>query len=107
MEFKDLISKALEIRATYGKYEEKTYGKRWTKENTAEGFVGDVGDLMKLVLAKQGVQQIEEVDKKIAHELSDCLWSIIVLAQFYNVDLESAFLTNMDELKAFIERKLK
>jgi hypothetical protein len=63
MKFKDLISKALVIRATYGEYEEKTYGKRWTKENTAEDFVGDVGDLMNLVLVKQGVRQIEEIDK--------------------------------------------
>lgn len=105
MQFEDLVIKALEIKDVYGKYEEKTYGKRWTKENTAEGFIGDVGDLMKLVLAKQGVRQMEEVDKKIAHELSDCLWSIIVLAQFYDVDLESSFLQNMDELKSFIESK--
>lgn len=106
MEFKDIIAKATEIREAYKIYEEKTYGQTWTKENLAEGLVGDVGDLMKLVLAKQGIRQIDNVDEKLAHELSDCLWSIIILAQLYNVDLEKAFMKNMDELKAHIESNI-
>lgn len=106
MEFKDIISKARETRELYAVYEKKTYGKTWTKENVAEGLVGDVGDLMKLVLAKQGIRQIDDVDEKLAHELSDCLWSIIILAQLYNIDLETAFVKNIDKLKAHIESNI-
>ena len=72
-----------------------------------EGFVGDVGDLMKLVMAKEGVREIPDVDQKLAHELSDCLWSVLVLANKYNVDLETSFLQTMDELEKRIESELK
>lgn len=78
-------------------------GKRWTREQVAEGFVGDVGDLMKLVLAKSGVRAIEDADMKLAHELSDCLWSVIVLANEYGIDLEETFLKTMNELEKKIE----
>lgn len=65
-----------------------------------QGFVGDVGDLMKLVMAKSGVRTIPDTDRKLAHELSDCLWSVLVLARLYDVDLEKEFLRTMDEIEA-------
>ena len=103
MDFQQLQMRALEIRKQYEGYEVKKWGKRWTREQVAEGFVGDVGDLMKLVLAKSGVRAIEDVDTKLAHELSDCLWSVIVLANEYGIDLEETFLKTMNELEKKIE----
>jgi NTP pyrophosphatase (non-canonical NTP hydrolase) len=64
-----------------------------------EGFVGDVGDLMKLVMAKEGIRTIEHVDEKLAHELADCLWCILVLSEKYGVDIEQSFLKTMGELE--------
>lgn len=64
-----------------------------------QGFVGDVGDLMKLVMAKSGMRAIPDADRKLAHELSDCLWSVLVLARLYDVDLEKEFLHTMDEIE--------
>lgn len=93
----------MDIRKAYEVYDERSYGKKWTKENIAEGFVGDVGDLMKLILAKQGIREIDKVNDKLAHELSDCLWSIIVLAELYEVDLESSFIRTMNGLEANIK----
>ncbi len=63
-----------------------------------QGFVVDVGDLMKLVMAKAGARPVDDVQAKLAHELSDCLWSVLVLAKAYDVDLEKEFLRTMDEL---------
>jgi NTP pyrophosphatase (non-canonical NTP hydrolase) len=63
----------------------------WTREQVMQGFVGDVGDLMKLVMAKSGVRDIADVDRKLEHELADCLWSVLVLARLYDVDLEQQF----------------
>ena len=105
MQFEDLVKKAMELRAAYEVYEKKTYGKNWTRENIAEGFVGDVGDLMKLVLAKQGIRKIENVDEALAHELADCLWSVLVLAHEYGVDLEKELVKNAESLKEKIERE--
>lgn len=64
-----------------------------------EGFVRDVGDLMKLIMAKEGARDIEDVEKKLAHELSDCLWSILVLSNKYGVNIEEAFMKTVGELE--------
>lgn len=106
MNFADIQSRALEIRRLYEILEEKKYSKKWTREQIAEGFVGDVGDLLKLVLAKSGVRDIEDVDQKLAHELSDCLWAIMVLSEKYGIDLEKIFLENMSQLEEKVRLKI-
>lgn len=106
MEFKDLTNRAMQLKALYDKYNNSTSGKIWSREQMAQGLVGDVGDLIKLIMAKEGARQIENVDDKLAHELSDCLWSIIVLAELYDVELESSFMKTMDELETYVESKL-
>lgn len=98
MNFQQLTEQALAIRTKYADFETKRNGREWTGEELALGFVGDVGDLMKLVQAKEGIRAAENVDEALAHELSDCLWSIIVLADKYNVDLEAAFVKTMGDL---------
>lgn len=103
MDFKSLQQRAIEIRGKYSKLEEQKRGKSWTNAQIMEGFVGDVGDLMKLIMAKEGVRDMDDVDNKLAHELSDCLWSILVLANKYDVDLEASFLQTMDDLENKIE----
>jgi NTP pyrophosphatase (non-canonical NTP hydrolase) len=100
MDLKQLTERAMEIRQQFAAGERDRGGREWTKEEVMQGFVGDVGDLMKLVMAKSGRRQIAAVDEKLAHELADCLWSVLVLAKLYNVDLEQAFSRTMDEISA-------
>ena len=107
MQFKQIIERALQVRAKYVQFEQKLYGKGWTTAQIAEGFIGDVGDLMKLILAKQGVRDISDVDSKLAHELSDCLWSILILASELDIDLERSFFATMDSLDERIDQKLQ
>lgn len=102
MDFKDIQKRALEIREKYSQFELTKTGREWTNSQIMEGFVGDVGDLMKLIMAKEGAREIEDVDKKLAHELADCLWCVIVLAQKYGLDLETSFMKTMDELEVRI-----
>jgi NTP pyrophosphatase (non-canonical NTP hydrolase) len=102
MQVKDLIARARDIRRQYAALEQQTYGRAWTTEEIALGFVGDVGDLAKLVMAADGMRHIPDAEQKLAHELADCLWSIIVLADALGVDLESAFLEIMDEIERHI-----
>ena len=45
-------------------------------------------------------------DAKLAHELADCLWSVLVLARAYGVDLEQAFVVTMDELEQRVRTQL-
>jgi NTP pyrophosphatase (non-canonical NTP hydrolase) len=100
MEFSQLTERAMQIRRRFAKTEQAKNGRAWTREELMQGFVGDVGDLMKLVMAKSGVRQVENVDPKLAHELSDCLWSVLVLAKLYDVDLEKEFLATMTGIEA-------
>ncbi|MBI5304072.1 MAG: nucleotide pyrophosphohydrolase [Chloroflexi bacterium] len=102
MEIRALSERALDVRNQYAELERANYGRAWTREEIALGFVGDVGDLAKLVMAQNGIRHIEHADEKLAHELADCLWSILVLAQMHGVDLERAFLTTMDDLEKHI-----
>lgn len=103
MDFSTLIKKAILIRNKYAELEKKQYGREWTGEELMLGFMKDVGDLAKLVQAKEGVRVIDDIDNKFAHELSDCLWSVIVIANKYNVDIESAFTKTMQELDERLE----
>ena len=107
MDFRSIIDRGLEIRTLYQEKEKQLYGSPWTSEEIALGFVGDVGDLAKLVLAENGRRNIENTREKLEHELSDCLWSVIVLAHIHEVDLESSFMNTMDELQSYLldERK--
>lgn len=106
MEFQDLIRRAMAIRQQYAALEKATYGRTWTNEEIALGFIGDAGDLAKLILAHNGVRHIPNAQEKLAHELADCLWSIVVLSQMCGVDLESAFAQTMDELEEHISQRL-
>lgn len=45
------------------------------------GFLGDVGDLAKLVQGKAGVRPRPDLDEALAHELADCLWSVLTPSQ--------------------------
>jgi NTP pyrophosphatase (non-canonical NTP hydrolase) len=102
-DLKDLQTRALEIRAKYSGLNAKDGHDKWDGKEYMMGFVGDIGDLTKLVMAKENLRHIDDVDAKLAHELSDCLWSVFVIANQYNIDMETEFLKTMDELKARID----
>jgi NTP pyrophosphatase (non-canonical NTP hydrolase) len=106
MEFEALQQRAIAIRQKYAELERKEYSRSWSGEEVALGFVGDVGDLVKLVMAESGVRDIPDARQRLAHELADCLWSVLVLSHLYDVDLERAFVQTMDELEQHIAARL-
>ncbi len=99
MDIKELSKRALEIREKYAINETKKYGRAWNNSDIMQGFVGDVGDLAKLVMMKEGIREGENVDEKIGHELADCLWCVLVLSEKYGVDVEKFFTATMDEIE--------
>lgn len=102
MDFQNIIDRALTIRKLYKEKEKQLYGSSWTNEEIMLGFVGDVGDLAKLVMAENGKREIENSKEKLEHELADCLWSVIVLAKMHDVELEQSFLNTMDKLEDYL-----
>ena len=97
-DLKDLMERAEAIRLKYEESHAKNGEPAWGVRDYAMGFVGDVGDLQKLIMAKENLRAIEDVDAKLAHELSDCLWSILVLANYYGLDLEKEFTQTMAQI---------
>ena len=106
MNFSDLEEVALQLNALYEQLETLRYGRVWTTQELALGFVGDVGDLAKLVQAEAGVRTIDDHKAKLGHELSDCLWSIMVLANKCGVDLEAEFVRNTREISEYVSDEL-
>jgi NTP pyrophosphatase (non-canonical NTP hydrolase) len=105
MQFNEIKDLALQVRSKYEKLETKRNGKPWSNEQIMEGFMVDVGDLTRLVMAKEGIRDAENIDERLAHELTDCLWGVIVLAEKYNIDLEETFVSNMKNLEERLNNK--
>lgn len=103
MDITEITEKALLLRQRFGTAARKKGKRAWTREEVMQGFVGDVGDLMKLIMAKGGRREISDVDPKLAHELADCLWSILVLAKLYEVNLEQEFLKMVETVSKKLE----
>ena len=94
--------RARDVRSRFAAMELARYGRSWTPTEIMLGFLGDVGDLAKLVQGKAGVRDRDRLDDALAHELADCLWSILTLADTFDVDLSTAFTTTMDELERWL-----
>lgn len=106
MNFCDIENAALQLNELYEQLETKRWGRTWSTQELALGFVGDVGDLAKLIQAHVGVRTIDDHKAKLGHELSDCLWSILVLANRCGVDLEAEFVRNTREISEYVSGEL-
>ncbi|WP_082582941.1 MazG nucleotide pyrophosphohydrolase domain-containing protein [Frateuria sp. Soil773] len=106
MKLSDLEESALQLNKLYEQLEVKRYGRIWTTEELALGFVGDVGDLAKLIQANAGIRNIDDCKAKLGHELADCLWSIIVLANKCDIDLGAEFARNIKDLTEYVSGEL-
>jgi NTP pyrophosphatase (non-canonical NTP hydrolase) len=102
----DATIRAMQVHSLYDELNLRIRGRTWTREEFMLGLVGDIGDLAKLVMAEEGARSVAGGRAALEHELADCLWSVLVLAELYNVDLVAAFDRTIDELKVHIQREL-
>jgi NTP pyrophosphatase (non-canonical NTP hydrolase) len=99
MEFQKLVNRAMDLRTQYDRKERQLYGAPSTDEDIAQGFLGDVNNLVKLIMARHGKREIANSKEKLASQLAHCLWSVIVLSKMQDVDLEQSFMEAMDRLE--------
>ena len=104
--FNDLRDLALKVREEFEDFESKKYGRAWDLKDLIMGLQVDLGDLVRLVQEKDGIrpERSEELQEKIAHELSDILWVLFVLSSKLDVDMQKSFVENMAELQEFLKR---
>jgi len=99
MELQKLVNRAMDLRRQYERKEIELYGSPATDEEIAQGFLGDVNNLLKLIMAENGKRKIANSKEKLESQLAHCLWSVIVLAKMRNIDLEQSFMEAMDRLE--------
>jgi NTP pyrophosphatase (non-canonical NTP hydrolase) len=91
-DIKVLEQRALEIRRKYDALNRQKSGAAWDAKKLAKGFKKDVSDL--ITILEEGADE-----RKLSHELGDCLWSVLVIARKLDIDLERAFWTTMGEIE--------
>ncbi|MDO8513493.1 MAG: MazG nucleotide pyrophosphohydrolase domain-containing protein [bacterium] len=106
MTIKEATYRAMQVRQKYIELQEKRFGSKWSNQEIYQGLVGDIGDLGKLIMAKEGRRTEPNSDEELAHELSDCLYCLFVLANNYNIDLEKSFLDTMGKLENRVSAEL-
>lgn len=104
--FQEQKSAALSVAQLYEELQSAENREPWQIMDYMAGFVGDVGKLSKLIMAVEGRRDIANADQMIGHELADCLWSVIVIAEKLGVDLPAEFNATMDELSVSIRAQL-
>jgi NTP pyrophosphatase (non-canonical NTP hydrolase) len=102
----ELRAEALRVKDLYDQLNHLRRSRTWTNEEFMLGFVGDVGDLAKLVMAQEGARELPGGRDALGHELADCLWSILILAEVYEIDLVAVFRTTMQTIAAHIRTSL-
>lgn len=78
----------------------KTFGVRYFNELTNLGILmEEVGELSRIMVRKYGEQSCKESDKDkdLADEMADVLWVLTCLANQTGVDLQKAFIKNMEK----------
>ena len=89
----------MDLRRQYEKKETELYGSPTSSVEIAQGFAGDVKNLVKLIEAEHGQHRIANSKEKLEAQLAHCLWSVVVLAEMHNVDIATAFMEAMDRLE--------
>ena len=107
MTIERLTAQAMHVHDLYDRLNEKARGRTWNREEFMLGFVGDVGDLAKLVMAAEGAREIAGGREALGHELADCLWSVLVLARLHDVDLDAEFQSLVGDLEARITDEIR
>jgi len=68
-QLEELKRAALRVHDLYDELNLKDHGRVWTHEEFMLGFVGDVGDLAKLVMAEEGARTMADLEQAITRRL--------------------------------------
>ena len=104
--FFDLRDRAIILLKKFTELKQHQGRREWTRGDIVKGFVGDVGGVVKLTMAADGLRKVPGYKEKLGHELADCLWSLFVIPHEYSVDIEKEFVKLSDHLNATIDTAL-
>lgn len=106
MEFREILKKTREISSLYDQLNAEQGHKKWEAEHYAQGLTEDLGTLTRLMMMRSGLRAGSgDLEEKLKHEVCDCLWSVVRIADALNIDLEKEFPIQMDKLAKRIEEE--
>jgi len=87
-------------------FERKNYGTEWTTTDLVSGLMTDVGDLAAAIQRVQGRRPPRDTPpiEELEHELGDCFWVLLVLAELFDIDLDAAFDSTMVSIESWLNR---
>jgi len=79
--------------------------KRWTIEGSVMELATEVGDLTEIILRKEYYKQniYEDLDYQIRDEISDVLFVLMRIADYYQINLDDAY----KEMEKLVDERLK
>src|SRR6266496_1413814 len=99
MDFTAATARARHIRELYKQLEERLHASAWTPQELMLGYLYDIGELGRLVMAAEDRWLHKgDLPRELEDKLSECLWWVLVLADRLGVDITKAFTTKMNEL---------
>ncbi|MEI8312917.1 MAG: hypothetical protein WCH98_19385 [Verrucomicrobiota bacterium] len=106
-DFSGAVGRSVQIRKLYNELERLHHGGPWTNQEDFIGFVRDVGELGRMVMASEGRWAYEgDPGKDLPDKLSECLWWIFVLSDRLGIDINTAFSSKMVELETGLSASL-
>ena len=105
MEFREIIRETKKIKRKYERLAINKNEDLWDAKDYVQGFAGDVGDLAKYISLKFSKRKTKDIDNKIKHELADCMWSIIAIADELGINLEREYKINLEYVAQRLREK--
>jgi len=107
-DFSNAVARSIQIRRLYNELEKRKHGGPWTNSEDMIGFVHDVGELGRLVMAAEG-RWIHEGDltQDLGDKLAECMWWLLVLSHRLGIDINYAFSSKLAELESSLSASLE
>lgn len=102
-----MSDRAAEIAALYEQSNIEAGRKVWEARDYLDGMIGDIGDLTKLLMARDGLRDIDDIETKIDHELDDVQWSLYLLYRKLGRIPGATFMESMNALAARFDGETK
>ncbi len=105
MDIAPMQARAVDVRRQFAVFEQATYGREWTVEDLVMGLMTDLGDLAAIVQTLEGKRppRTDNPIQSLEHEVSDCLWVLLVIADRYDINIADAFDQTMTGIEGWIQ----
>lgn len=81
----------------------------WKAEGAMIELSKQVGELAKQVMIKEKyyalTEEVPDVDERLGNEMADVIAQVMRLADYYNIDLEKAFIQAREDEKKYLQSR--